>query len=223
MHEQDTQMSTSSYTVRFELSASLFQSEDGLEEWVRSIRGTILFESASSSIGIAVGRLLGYRIQGGSPDTVLQADSHSSEAEGYASTIFDPRTGDVKPSVIRGVEQATNGLDLLVMHLVEIEPGHRGNGVGLAAACRFLDLFEDGCGYAICKPFPLQYEAGRRKDPAVLARLDTSRFVSDEKAAFRKLTEYWKRLGFHSLGRSGYMVMNLDCRRPTLRELVPDV
>lgn len=73
---------------------------------------------------------------------------------------------------------------------------------------RFVQTFGAGCGYAVCKAFPLQF-----------ASLETIEMNATQKTAFRKLREHWGRMGFKRLGRSSnYMAINLDFVQPTIAE-----
>jgi hypothetical protein len=48
-------------------------------------------------------------------------------------------------------------------------------------------------------------------------------FVADEKRASAKLRVYWSRLGFKQIRGSKKFALSLQHRRPTLKELVPEL
>jgi hypothetical protein len=121
------------------------------------------------------------------------------------NAIADPATGFARDEVEDLIEDASNGIDTLIVELVKVDEAHRGIGVGLMAAMRFVKTFGAGCGYAIGKAFPLQF-----------ASTDAPTLSPERTAAFRKLREHWSRIGFKRLGKnSDYMAINLDKLQPT--------
>jgi len=48
-------------------------------------------------------------------------------------------------------------------------------------------------------------------------------FVAEENRAVAKLRAYWSRLGFQRIRGSKKYALSLEHRRPTLKELVPDL
>ena len=95
----------------------------------------------------------------------------------------------------------------------------RPHGVGLAAASRFLETFSGGCGIAIGKPFPLQFDCSRRDNAVWMEQLKMASFAQNEDTATEQLQAYWGRLGFGRLLDTPYWAMNLGYVRPTRIDL----
>jgi hypothetical protein len=74
--------------------------------------------------------------------------------------------------------------DLFHLERLWIAPKHRGKNMGLACCAALLALFQNDCGYAAMKPFPLQWE-GRADE-------NKSQFLADR----QKLVSYYRPLGF---------------------------
>lgn len=197
------------YRVRFSIEASLENREDEFERVLQRIDGKIVFVGDDEREEI-VGEVRGWRVlAGGHYDEAMDAcDAIDGELVSYMNAIVDHDEEQVRESVRAIVEDASQGVDTLILELVKVDDGHRGIGVGLLAAMRFVQTFGAGCGYAVCKAFPLQF-----------ASLETIEMNATQKTAFRKLREHWGRMGFKRLGRSSnYMAINLDFVQPTIAE-----
>jgi len=106
---------------------------------------------------------------------------------------------------------------------IEVLPAYRGRGLGLAAACSFLDTFETGSCLAVGEPYPLQFKEMTPKHAEWCKKMGVESFVGEENRAVAKLRAYWSRLGFQRIRRSKKYALSLEHRRPTLKELVPDL
>jgi hypothetical protein len=197
------------YRVRFSIEASLANGEDEFEHVLQRIDGKIVFVGDDQREEI-VGEVRGWRVLAGwHYDEAMDAcDAIDGELVSYMNAIVDPETGFARDEVEDLIEDASNGVDTLIVELVKVGDGHRGIGVGLLAAMRFVQTFGAGCGYAIGKAFPLQF-----------ASLETIEMNATQKTAFRKLREHWGRIGFKRLGKnSNYMAINLDHLQPSIEE-----
>lgn len=197
------------YRVRFSIEASLANGEDEFEHVLQRIDGKIVFVGDDQREEI-VGEVRGWRVLAGwHYDEAMDAcDAIDGDLVSYMNAIVDPDTGFARDEVEDLIEDASNGIDTLIVGLVRVDEAHRGIGVGLMAAMRFVQTFGAGCGYAIGKAFPLQF-----------ASLETIEMNAAQKTAFRKLREHWGRIGFKRLGNnSDYMAINLDHLQPSIEE-----
>lgn len=102
---------------------------------------------------------------------------------------------------------------LLVVDRVKVtDSAHKGHGVGLALTKEFIDLFGKGQGAAALFPYPQQF-------PLMDMPWDDMVKRPEFLEARAKLTEHWSKLGFKSVGKTGYMVMNLERNQPSRADL----
>lgn len=209
------------YRVQFTVGQRLFGDEN---DGIVNITGSTLFMRHEDDDGdpqkeTTVGSVNGFIIKNEEGvDLFDQCDAHSQTLLDVVSVLFDPETGEL----LEDVDRALDGVmasSVLVLDLVEVVPEHRGHGVGLAAASRFLETFSGGCGIAICKPFPLQFDCSRRDNAVWMEELEMASFAQNEDAATERLQAYWGRLGFDRLLDTPYWAMNLGYVRPTRIDL----
>lgn len=147
-------------------------------------------------------------------------DAHSQTMCDYAVALFDTKTGEIKESVDRVFEGVMNP-NVLILDTIELLPAHRGRRVGLLAAWHFIELFETGCGFVACEPFPMQYGLVG-EDVEWRARMGVDAFGGDKATARAKLVAYWSRLGFRAIPGTKLLGINLAMQRPTLRDTILD-
>lgn len=210
------------YRVQFTLGQGLFGDDE--DEGIVEITGNILFmphehHEASPQRETTVGYVNGFVIRNEDGVDLFDAcDAHSQELLDIASVLFDPEDDDLRDDVDRALQGVIES-NVLVLDRIEVVPEHRGHGVGLAAASRFLKTFSGGCGIAICKPFPLQFEFAAKMKPEWVERMGLGKFDQDQNTATPKLEAYWGRLGFERLLDTPYWAMNLGYVRPTRADL----
>jgi GNAT superfamily N-acetyltransferase len=149
-------------------------------------------------------------------------DAHGQTVHDYGCVLFDFRRGELK----RTIDDQFGGIgaiNVLILDKIEVLPEHRGHGVGLAAACCFLDTFEGGCGLAVCEPYPMQFKETTPHHSEWCKKMGVESFVADEKRAVAKLRAYWSRLGLQRIRGSKKYALSLEHRRLILRELVPEL
>lgn len=103
---------------------------------------------------------------------------------------------------------------VLVLHSTQILPEYRGRRLGMWADYRTIDTFGGDDTMVVAKPYPMQfggiedddYEERMKNDPMRLRE-----FERDRKKAFRKVTNYWKKMGYEEVFHEGddiLMVLN---------------
>jgi len=132
------------------------------------------------------------------------------ETMDLAEVVYDDDFTGFSAAVHRRFEDADPSGDILLLHRLTLDPLVRGQRLGLAAMHQAVRDWSSGCSLVVMKPFPLQFEANAKGSPT-WHELRLDRFPSRKKAAFVKLVDYYRPLGFKRLGRSeffGYCTYN---------------
>lgn len=128
--------------------------------------------------------------------------------------LFDPETGELSEPFLDQFGEAS-GVNILLLHRLEILPAFRSHRLGLRAINRALALFGHGCGYAVLKAMPLQFEAHDAAERAQwYAEMQLAGFASDEAASRSRLQAHYALLGFRPIAGTPWMALNLDYERP---------
>jgi GNAT superfamily N-acetyltransferase len=213
------------YRVKFRITRSL-SSYTEPDDYICKIAGEIICSDEAGSDSVA-GTVEAHVIQVNriisDGESLFQAcDAHSQTVHDYGCVLFDFRSGGLKPA-IEDQFGVVGTSDILILDKIEVLPAHRGHGVGLAAACSFLDTFETGCCLAVGEPYPMQFKEMTPEHAEWCKKMGVDAFVAGEKRASAKLRAYWSRLGFKQISGSKKFALSLQHRRPTLKELVPEL
>ncbi len=128
--------------------------------------------------------------------------------------LFDPETDELNEPFLDQFEDAT-GANILLLHRLEVLPAFRSHKLGLRAINRALDLFGNGCGYAVLKAMPLQFEAHDAAERAQwYTEMQLAGFASNEAASRSRLQAHYALLGFCAVAGTPWMALNLDNERP---------
>jgi hypothetical protein len=174
-----------------------------------------------SAPNIGVGRISALLVQvgrvvdaGENPFEVM--DGESTELGKYHSAFFKSDDCDYKDK-IRQQFADIFGLDLLIIHYVEIQETFRQHGFGLLAVSRTIDIFRRELGLVTMKPFPLQFtnylDPGWRPPQSIE---DPTRAF---RAATEKLRSHWARVGFKRVNGTGYCALSPAGKRLSLRKI----
>ena len=118
-------------------------------------------------------------------------DGHLNLPLGYECLLN--RHGTFKEALVDQCELYGDGVDVFVVEHMEIEPSHRGCGLGLRAMRGLLRTFASGETLAAIRPLPTIPE-GKALWPIEL------------REAQARLCRYWQRAGFVRFGRSDILV-----------------
>ena len=217
-----------SYRLTFRIIRNLSPDTEP-DDYICNICGEIICteETDTESREVRAGTINGYlinvnRIMEDGISLFDACDGHSQTVHDYGCVLFDFRRGELK----RTLDEQFGGIgasNALILDKIEVLPGHRGRGVGLAAACSFLDTFEGGCGLAVCEPYPMQFKEITPDHSEWCKKMGVESFVTDRNRALAKLRTHWRRLGFQPIRGTKKFALSLERRRPTLKELVPDL
>lgn len=166
-----------------------------------------------------VGELVGYRLRRdlAADDGVSFydiVDGFTQDTSDYVLEVFD-ENGDVRPEVERVLREEPRWGPVLMAHTLQIDPAHRGQGLGYAVINSFIETFEPGVGVVIGRAAPMNPEHLSHE------AMSTPEFMEWRARGVKKLREYWRGLGFVSPSRnSEFIVMNLALTRRPLAEAI---
>jgi hypothetical protein len=208
------------YRIEFCLEVQALGADE--QDSIININGRII-HSPHEDETLDVGRVRGHLIQVSrmierGEDILEECDAHSQTLADYAFALFDPQTYELRTDINKVVGDVFLS-DVLVLDIVEVHSGHRGFGLGAAAATRFIEIFGRTYGIAVCKPFPLQLDVSRKDDQKWLSQMQMEQFTQESKSAKKKLQNYWGRLGFKRLPGTPYYGLNLEYRNPSRADL----
>jgi hypothetical protein len=147
-------------------------------------------------------------------------DDTGDGLEDLCGVVFE-EDGELRKEVSDGCR----GNDVLFLRHADVLPGHRKQGLGLAAVLRIIEDFGRGCAIAVMKPFPLQL-VGAEDDGADPEHTSAHRkslalegFEPDASRARKLLERYWAKLGFTRIEESELFVLDLGFERPSYDDL----
>jgi hypothetical protein len=140
-------------------------------------------------------------------------DAHDQELTDLYGELFDVESQELRPEVDEQLDGAPLG-DLLFISTIEVLPEFRGQDAGVRAAAQIIDLFGSDCGLVVLRPYPLQFDASRRRNASWAKKMNAGSFVTDQKAATKKLVDYWSQLGIIRLGKSRFYGRTLEEAMP---------
>lgn len=205
------------YSVTFSIVCECTTPRSEPSQYTETIRGEVT--SVGEDGEQQIGKFEGYRLR---RDLAVEegesffdiADAFSSEAYGYLLEVFTD-DGDIRPEIEEVIGGEPPWGPVLMAHKLEIEPAHRGQGLGYAVVDSFIETFEPGVGLVIAQAAPIappDLPAGETETPEYRRR---------RVRGVRKLRRYWEGLGFVPLSpASEYLVMNLELMRPSLAQVI---
>lgn len=141
-------------------------------------------------------------------DVVDAADAVDQDLYNYCSTLFEPGTAsELREEIVEQFEYPT-GSRLLILHLAKVLPEYRGKRLALVAAHKIIEQFGDGL--VIAKAQPLQHHDGFKDEKEM--RYDTFEPVCA--TALKRLERHWRRLGFETIGNTGYLGLSTANKLP---------
>ena len=148
-------------------------------------------------------------------------ETYSAETAEIHETLFDPRTDELRKNVkeLLGDVALRN---ILVITRVEVLPGYRGMGIGLATVWRLIRRHSTGCGIVVLKAFPFQFRTGRLSD---LEESDWNKKMGYDpnsqtmEFAHEKLLFHVMKLGFERIGDRGVIALSTSRKNPIPQEI----
>ena len=200
---------------------------DDIDAYFTRIKGKLLCYGSSEDETTVHAGLLDLHLidisgaQGHDHSIIDLFDQEQESFECY-ELLFDPGTGELRETFLDEFEDAI-GVNILLLYRLEVLPAFRNHKLGLKAINRALDLFGYGCGYAMLKAMPLQFEA---RDSAEreqwYAEMQMAGFASDEVGSRSRLQAHYAQLGFRHIAGTPWMALNLDYERPGMWEFATE-
>lgn len=193
------------YFVRYEVESWLNIDSEG-EGYVTKVYGSILrSEAEDDDEGVQCGhvRLTHLRCN-------EMADNDDYDPRGWGVADTDEMAEITKAiyrkdgnwtSAMDGLWGSIEPADLLVINEIELEPEHRGRGVGLQVVSRALTLFGAPCGVAALSPWPTEVDDPDDEEGAKRGHKKLARYA--ERLGFKRVpgTEVWARSLVHEIDR----------------------
>lgn len=207
------------YRVDFETAAQLGPEAEG--DGITEVVGKIIRQNDDARAETVAGKLHGYCVRSGRlaemrRDLFDVCDENSQKLCNVASLVWNTHEHTYREEL----DLASPFGDLIVPWTITLLPAHRGKGIGLLALWRFIDYFGSGAALAVLKPFPLNHPAPRFEDnDYVQMQYDQFAKVS-MKDGQAKLAAHWSRLGFQCIPDSDYFYLDMNCKRPSLEDLL---
>lgn len=185
----------------------IYDDEDKAQEYKydRTIGGDIfLFDDDDNAVG-EVGKMWLYILNGNrakraKDDVKDWCKKFSVDMYDYIKSVY--QEGKIKREYCIN----TRSNNILIFHWLEIYKEYRKCGYGEKIVQAVLARFGENCGAILVHPHPLQYseqaeQSKKRSD--WMKKMKFTEFKNiEEKEAFKKVTGFWKRMGFKKIPRS---------------------
>ena len=150
-------------------------------------------------------------------------DAFDTDARIFGYYELYGRGYEFKRKVLRAMAvDMTFDLGMLILDRLELDPEHRGDGLGLRVLRWLEHQFRMGCGVVVMKPYPLQFEGGspeEREDEADFRRRRLGDYDRRFDFALRRLQRHYSKLGFTKVAGTPYMVADPLRQLPTLEDV----
>lgn len=124
-------------------------------------------------------------------------DGHSEYAARHIFKLFDYTTCDYIERLYNHYNYDILKSNICLVEKIAILPEFRGYKIGAKALKDILFHYSSCCGIFAIQPYPLQFEVENKKKENVQLQLEN--FEQNKVKAFKKLTNYYKSLGFESI------------------------
>lgn len=175
------------------------------EEFIETDEDVIYFEVGTFDIKIV-------DTLGADVERILFADVFDSyhETMDCFKSLYDMDNEEFTSEVENLIPDCQFNHNILILNRINIYSQFRGNKLGLVALRAVIERFKLGVGVIALKPFPLQFEGGYLHNPkdSENIKLGLDSFKLSQEKATEKLKRYYKKLGFMSVPRTDYMVLN---------------
>jgi GNAT superfamily N-acetyltransferase len=127
---------------------------------------------------------------------------------GYYDALFDPNSSEFSGSLMNILEYDVFDSNVLILDRLEILPKYRGRGLGLSVMRHMIERFAGGAAVVAIKPFPLQLEPDPSDENEKRWRVDLGlpTLSKNKRNTTKKLSDYYRRLGFVRMRGTPFMV-----------------
>jgi len=209
------------YSVRFSISSACTVQRREPDQYTETISGEVM-NVAENDAEELVGNFTGYRLR---CDWAMEegvsffdiADAFDQATCDYLLEVFT-EDGEVRPEITEIIGDEPVCGPVLMADTLELQPAHRGRGIGHAVVNSFIEVFGPGADLAIARAAPIN-PPGTSDET-----METAKYKRWRARGVKKLRRYWQALGFVSTSpKSEYLVMHLAYKRPTLSQAIQAV
>ena len=224
------------YTISSSLDTPF--SQMGLAYFRQEITGVIrVFNCVEDDLQeAAVGHVTAFKLllklaEAHGKDPVQVLERHSG-TRSIARVLCDEHEHRWNKSLTTYLQREMEGMDLLILHTIELLPPYRGRGMGKRVIRDLYNNFISGCGLFAAEVFPLQYswrggnlEVEHREelpdDGGAGRRLPGRQRLQTKGDAYRvdmaRLRRYFERVGFETIPAVDETIMVIDPLHETQR------
>lgn len=210
------------YSIRtHEEGFSAAVTDGSWDQFLTSHSGVIVLDGESEEEGLVVGAYTAYSILAAEAverglDPVMDVcDSVDDDVLELGRAVYDEYEPKHYHNQFRPAHELEDLLfgNILAIECLELDPRHRGHGLGLAVLDTLARRFGAGKSLVVLKPDPVQFNGEVN---------ETNRAAFDK--ARGKLQRYCARLGYEPLrGAPEYMALSLTAVRPSLEDALAAV
>lgn len=173
------------------------------DRYVRDIKMKIFAENFETQENSLVGKVLFKIIYINSArntgyDLYEIFDSHEYTYR-HGSQIFDFDEQDIKEDIQKHFKYDILGSNICILERIEIIPRFRGYNLAAKATKDIIFHFSGNCALFVIQAYPLQFEAESSEQSKWQKQLELNLFPTNEKLAFKKLSEYYQSFGFEKI------------------------
>ena len=151
-------------------------------------------------------------------------DAHSEYLARHVFKFFDPYTADYTEKLNKHYSYDLTNRNFCLIEKITLLPKYRGYSIAAKAIRDVVFHYGAGCGLFVIQPYPLQFELF---DDGSYDSLNLQSFGKTESASKRKLSAYYKRVGFEAVkGIKDLLFYNPALQNPRMDEIdleEPDV
>ncbi len=120
----------------------------------------------------------------------------------HAQDFFDFEMNDIKDDIQEFYNNDIISSNICLLERIGILPEYRGQQIAAKAIKDIIFHFSSGCALFILQAYPLQFDKSNPIDKEWQKSLLLNELPKQKKIAFKKLRDYYKRIGFDEI--SGY-------------------
>jgi len=212
-------------SIVFDISSRYYLLKEKPEQLVNHIDIKICRHDEVQDKDIQVGEALAFFING---DIALEVGSLSKVMSSYSQTLSDLYSALFKKnneSVNRLDDYGAFGTNMLFIDYLVLYPKYRGYGLGRPIIMGIIEEISGGADVVLIEPVPIRFKNANKNVRLQLPSLSNE----EHERARKKLSDYWKPLGFMPVGfmpvdRSGrFQVLPLSIMHPTAKELLNEI
>jgi len=190
-----------SITIKYDFESGLGPMEG--ERYIRTINVNICaddYEQTTKVIGKASFKIvyIDQAINAGY-DFYEMFDSIDKYTIDFAVQLFDFEWNEVNEDILKYYKYDCHALNICMLDRIEILPEFRGHKIATKVIKDIVFHFSTTCGLFVLQVFPLQFEGHTGESDDWHKQLNLTLFESKEAVAFKRLSNYYRGIGFDKI------------------------